>query len=93
MNRYNDHAIGFKIIAYNLMVISNILSGERPRKIKRIVSCSNMRCHKKKFFWPRLQDDVSVKAGEVAGRVSDLRCSTMRFAALSLLILQGNKGQ
>ena len=39
MNRYYDHTIGFKIIAYNLMVISNILSGERPRKIKRIVSC------------------------------------------------------
>ena len=38
-NRSYDHAVGFKIIAYNLMVISNILSGERPRKIKKIVSC------------------------------------------------------
>lgn len=37
--RSYDHAVGFKIIAYNLMVISNILSGERPGKIKRIVSC------------------------------------------------------
>ena len=39
MNRSYDHAVGFKITAYNLMVISNILSGERPRRIKRIVSC------------------------------------------------------
>ena len=39
MNRSYDHAIGFKIVAYNLKVISNILSRERPRKIKRIVSC------------------------------------------------------
>ena len=38
-NRSYDHAVGFKITAYNLMVISNILSGERPRRIKRIVSC------------------------------------------------------
>ena len=38
-NRSYDHAVGFKIIAYNLMIISNILSGERPRKIKKIVSC------------------------------------------------------
>ena len=37
-----DHIImliGFKVIAYNPMVISNILSGERPRRIKGIVSC------------------------------------------------------
>ena len=37
-----DHIImliGFKVIAYNPMVISNILSGERPRRIKSIVSC------------------------------------------------------
>ena len=38
-NRSYDHAVGFNIIAYNLMVISNILSGERPRRIKKIVSC------------------------------------------------------
>ena len=39
MNSSYNHAVGFKIIAYSLTAISNILSGERPRKIKKIVSC------------------------------------------------------
>ena len=38
-NKSFDHVVGFKIIAYNLMVISNILSGNRPRRIKKIVGC------------------------------------------------------
>ena len=40
-NRSYDHTICLKAIAYNLMVISNILSGKRPRKIKNTVSCWN----------------------------------------------------
>ena len=39
MNRSYDHSVGFKIIAYNVMVISNIESGKTQRKIKKIVSC------------------------------------------------------
>ena len=38
-NRSYDHAISFKIIVCNLIVISNILSGKRPKKIKMIASC------------------------------------------------------
>ena len=39
MSRSYDTAIGLKIIAYNLMVISNMEAGEKPRGIKKIVSC------------------------------------------------------
>jgi hypothetical protein len=42
-NRNYDAAIGLKIIAYNLLVISNKETGEKPGKIKKIVSCKNMR--------------------------------------------------
>ena len=38
-NRNYDSAIGLKIIAYNLMVLSNTEIGEKPREIKKIVSC------------------------------------------------------
>jgi hypothetical protein len=38
-NRNYDTAMGLKIIAYNLMVISNIENGERPRSINKIVVC------------------------------------------------------
>ena len=38
-NRFYDTAIGLKVIAYNLMVISNIKTGNRPREIMKIVSC------------------------------------------------------
>ena len=38
-NRSYDTAIGLKTIAYNLMVISNIKTGNRPREIMKIVSC------------------------------------------------------
>ena len=37
--RSYDTAIGLKIIAYNLMVISNTETGYKPREIKKIVSC------------------------------------------------------
>jgi hypothetical protein len=38
-NRDYDTAAGLEVIAYNLMVISNIESGEKPREIMKIVSC------------------------------------------------------
>jgi hypothetical protein len=38
-NRSYDTAMGLKAIAYNLMVISNIEAGEKPREIMKIVSC------------------------------------------------------
>jgi IS4 transposase len=38
-DRDYDTAAGLKVIAYNLMVISNIESGEKPREIMKIVSC------------------------------------------------------
>jgi hypothetical protein len=31
--------MGLKAIAYNLMVVSNIKSGEKAREIKKIVVC------------------------------------------------------
>ena len=34
-----DTAMGLKAIAYNLMVVSNIKSGEKAREIKKIVVC------------------------------------------------------
>ncbi len=37
--RSYDTAIGLKAIAYNLMVISNIEAGQKPREIMKIVSC------------------------------------------------------
>jgi hypothetical protein len=38
-NRSYDTAIGLEIITYNLMVISDIESGEKPGEIMKIVSC------------------------------------------------------
>ena len=38
-NRDYDNAIGLKAIAYNLMLISNMELGEKPREIKKIVAC------------------------------------------------------
>ena len=38
-NRNYDSAIGLKIIAYNLMLISNTETGKKPREIMKIVSC------------------------------------------------------
>jgi hypothetical protein len=38
-NRSYDTAIGLKAIAYNLMIISNIKMGNKPREIMKIVSC------------------------------------------------------
>ena len=38
-NRDYDNAIGLKVIAYNLMVISNIELGDSRREIMKIVSC------------------------------------------------------
>ena len=38
-NRDYDIAIGLKVIAYNLMVISNIKLGDNRREIMKIVSC------------------------------------------------------
>ncbi len=38
-NRDYDNAIGLKAIAYNLMVTSNMEAGEKPREIKKIVTC------------------------------------------------------
>ena len=38
-NRSYDIAIGLKIIAYNLMVMSNTETGNKHREIKRIVNC------------------------------------------------------
>ena len=38
-NRSYDTAIGLRAIAYNLMVISNIETGEKPREIMKIVAC------------------------------------------------------
>ena len=38
-NRDYDNAIGLKVIAYNLMVISNIEFGDGKREIMKIVSC------------------------------------------------------
>ena len=38
-NRSNDTAVGFKAIAYNLMVISNIKTVNNPRETMKIVSC------------------------------------------------------
>ena len=37
--RSYDTAIGLKIIACNLMVISNTETGNKPREIKKIVIC------------------------------------------------------
>ena len=39
VNRDYDTAIGLKAIAYNLMVISNRVLGEKPRRIMKIVNC------------------------------------------------------
>jgi SRSO17 transposase len=38
-NRDYDNIIGLKVIAYNLMVISNIELGNNRREIMKIVSC------------------------------------------------------
>ena len=38
-NRSFDTAIGLKAIAYNLMIESNIMRGERPREVMKIVVC------------------------------------------------------
>jgi len=38
-NREYDSAMGLKAIAYNLMVISNVEAGEKPREIMKIVAC------------------------------------------------------
>ena len=38
-NRDYDNAIALKVIAYNLMVISNIKLGNNRREIMKIVSC------------------------------------------------------
>ena len=38
-NRDYDNIIGLKVIAYNLMVISNIELGDSRREIMKIVSC------------------------------------------------------
>ncbi len=38
-NRDYDSAMGLKAIAYNLMVISNIEAGEKPREIMKNVAC------------------------------------------------------
>lgn len=38
-NRDYDVAIGRKAIAYNLVVVSNIEAGERPKEMMKIVSC------------------------------------------------------
>jgi hypothetical protein len=37
--RSYDTAIGLKAIAYNLMIVSNFESGEKPREIMKIVGC------------------------------------------------------
>ena len=37
--RSYDTATGMKTIAYNLMIISNMKARDRPREIKKIVSC------------------------------------------------------
>ncbi|MGP6207393.1 hypothetical protein ACNF42_05120 [Cuniculiplasma sp. SKW3] len=39
LSRSYDTAIGLKIITCNLMVISNTETGDKPREIKKIVSC------------------------------------------------------
>ncbi len=38
-NRSFDTAIGLKAIAYNLMIVSNIKMGNKPREIMKIVCC------------------------------------------------------
>ena len=38
-NRNYDTAIGLKIIAFNLIVVSNIEKGKKSREIMKIVSC------------------------------------------------------
>ena len=38
-NRDYGTAISLRAIAYNLMVISNMELGEKPREIMKIVSC------------------------------------------------------
>ena len=38
-SRSYDTAMGLKAIAYNLMVISNMEAGEKPREIMKIVAC------------------------------------------------------
>ncbi len=38
-NRDYDTAMGLKAIAYNLMIVSNIKTGNKPREIMKIVSC------------------------------------------------------
>lgn len=38
-NRDYDNAVGLRILAYNLMLLSNIRMGENPREIMKIVSC------------------------------------------------------
>ena len=37
--RSYDTAMGLKAIAYNLMVMSNMEAGEKPREIMKIVAC------------------------------------------------------
>ncbi|MDS0256552.1 transposase, partial [Thermoplasmatales archaeon AK] len=44
-NRDYDTAIGLKAIAYNLMIVSNVKAGEKPREIMKIVSCYILRHH------------------------------------------------
>lgn len=39
INRNYDNAIVSKVIAYNLMVMLNIKTGNRPREIMKIVVC------------------------------------------------------
>ena len=38
-NRNYDSAIDLRIIAYNLMVMSNTETGNKLREIKKIISC------------------------------------------------------
>ena len=38
-NRDYDSAMGLKAIAYNLIIVSNIKMGNKPREIMKIVSC------------------------------------------------------
>ncbi|MFG1556081.1 MAG: transposase [Thermoplasmataceae archaeon] len=38
-NRSYNTAIGLKAIAYNIMIVSNIKTGNKPREIMKIVSC------------------------------------------------------
>jgi len=38
-NRDHDTAVGLKVIAYNLMIVSNIKTGNRPREMMKIAVC------------------------------------------------------